>query len=130
MGDLAPSLIRTTFASEVVNASLGVYEYKTDEELASVELFKDYPEALLRFASACCIMFMLVGIPGNLITIIALARCKKVIVVCIFLKFLYFCTYYILYVEKNRLKSGINIYHKNSVRNSFVILLRYRFYIF
>lgn len=82
MGDLFPSIPKSTFASEVEgNLServLGLDEYKSDAELAGVLLFKDYPEPLLRFASACCVLFMLVGIPGNLITIIALARCKKV----------------------------------------------------
>lgn len=34
--------------------------------------------ALLNFASICCLLFMLLGIPGNLFTILALARCKKV----------------------------------------------------
>lgn len=42
------------------------------------ELFQGYPPALLHLASATCIVFILVGVPGNLITIIALARCKKV----------------------------------------------------
>jgi hypothetical protein len=42
------------------------------------ELFHDYSASLLHFASACCVIFILVGIPGNLITIIALFRCKKV----------------------------------------------------
>lgn len=81
MGDLLPSIPRSTYSShlELFNGSVvGYEEYRTDEELAAVELFKDYPEALLRFASTCCVLFMLVGIPGNLITIIALARCKKV----------------------------------------------------
>ncbi|XP_048483358.1 G-protein coupled receptor moody [Plutella xylostella] len=77
MGDLFPSIPRSTAGVVIRNAS-GLEEYSTDEELAAVELFKDYPEALLRFASVCCVMFMLVGIPGNLITIVALARCKKV----------------------------------------------------
>jgi len=42
------------------------------------ELFHGYSAPLLHFASACCVIFILVGIPGNLITIIALFRCKKV----------------------------------------------------
>lgn len=42
------------------------------------QLFQNYPAGLLVFATAACIVFILVGIPGNLITIIALARCKKV----------------------------------------------------
>jgi hypothetical protein len=44
----------------------------------SQELFQGYSSTLLYFASACCVLFILVGIPGNLITIIALFRCKKV----------------------------------------------------
>lgn len=46
--------------------------------LPSDELFQNYPAGLLYFATAACICFILVGIPGNLITIIALAKCKKV----------------------------------------------------
>ncbi|KAJ8719710.1 hypothetical protein PYW08_011885 [Mythimna loreyi] len=53
-------------------------EFKPGEELTSEDLFPCYPEALLQFASACCVVFMLIGIPGNLTTIVALARCKKV----------------------------------------------------
>ncbi|RVE51346.1 hypothetical protein evm_004026 [Chilo suppressalis] len=60
------------------NSVFGLDEYGSDAALAAVELFADYPEALLQFAGACCVLFMLIGIPGNLITIIALARCKKV----------------------------------------------------
>ncbi|CAG9805899.1 unnamed protein product [Chironomus riparius] len=41
-------------------------------------LFKGISPVLLYFASVCCVLFMLLGIPGNLCTIIALARCKKV----------------------------------------------------
>lgn len=57
---------------------LGLDMYSSDAELASVILFKDYPHSLLTFASVCCVIFMVIGIPGNLITIVALARCKKV----------------------------------------------------
>ncbi|KAM3957795.1 uncharacterized protein ACR2FA_008522 [Aphomia sociella] len=81
MGDLLPSIPKSTFASELDAHNwsvVGLDEYNTDDDLAAVELFKEYPEALLRFASICCVLFMLVGIPGNMITIIALARCKKV----------------------------------------------------
>lgn len=60
------------------NSVLGLDEYSSDKELAAVELFKNYPEGLLKFATVCCGLFMLVGIPGNIITIVALARCKKV----------------------------------------------------
>lgn len=64
--------------SNVSDFVAGLDEYSSDRELANVVLFKDYPEALLRFSSACCILFMLIGIPGNLVTIIALAQCRKV----------------------------------------------------
>ncbi|XP_053608665.1 G-protein coupled receptor moody-like [Plodia interpunctella] len=57
---------------------LGLDEYVSDEALAAVDLFEGYHDGILRFASVCCMVFMLIGIPGNLITIIALARCKKV----------------------------------------------------
>ena len=43
-----------------------------------VELFTDYSPALLHFASACCLLYIVVGIPGNVITIVALSRYKKV----------------------------------------------------
>ncbi|XP_076753031.1 G-protein coupled receptor moody [Xylocopa sonorina] len=43
----------------------------------SVVLFDGYPRWLLHFAAGCCILFMLVGIPGNLFTIIALFRSRK-----------------------------------------------------
>lgn len=56
----------------------GLDEYASDADLAAVTLFQDYPPSLLKFASACCIIFMTIGIPGNFITIIALARCRKV----------------------------------------------------
>lgn len=41
-------------------------------------LFAGFSPVLLYFATICICVFMLVGIPGNLFTIIALARCKKV----------------------------------------------------
>ncbi|XP_030037162.2 G-protein coupled receptor moody-like [Manduca sexta] len=56
----------------------GLEEYEDSAALAAVKLYTDYPEWLLQFAGACCILFMVIGIPGNLVTIIALARCRKV----------------------------------------------------
>ncbi|XP_023945650.2 G-protein coupled receptor moody [Bicyclus anynana] len=50
----------------------------TDADYAAVELFKEYPDALMKFAFACCVISMIIGIPGNLITIIALSRYKRV----------------------------------------------------
>ncbi|KAG8042498.1 hypothetical protein G9C98_005132 [Cotesia typhae] len=48
------------------------------EHPESAILFNDYPQWLLYFAAGCCVLFMFIGIPGNLITIIALFRTKKV----------------------------------------------------
>jgi len=42
------------------------------------DLFPDYPLELTQLTAIVCVVFFLLGIPGNLITIIALARCKKV----------------------------------------------------
>lgn len=46
--------------------------------LEGLELFQGYPAPLLHFATVCCVLFILLGIPGNLGTIVALYRCKKV----------------------------------------------------
>lgn len=80
MGDTTPS-VESAFNLTLPNNTIAMYNWSaglTDEELASMKLFQVYPKELLQFAAACCIIFMLIGIPGNLITIIALARCKKV----------------------------------------------------
>ncbi|XP_022252657.1 G-protein coupled receptor moody-like [Limulus polyphemus] len=44
---------------------------------AIVTLFHEYPPALLSFGAACCIVFSIIGIPGNLISIGALARSPR-----------------------------------------------------
>lgn len=68
-----------TLKAAVCNASGdGEQQYQSDKELADVELFQCYPEGLVQFASACCVIYILIGIPGNLTTIVALARFKKV----------------------------------------------------
>ncbi|PZC84988.1 hypothetical protein B5X24_HaOG203309 [Helicoverpa armigera] len=56
----------------------GLSSYETNEDLARVALFEGYEQSLLRFAYISCIVFTLIGIPGNLVTIVALAKCKKV----------------------------------------------------
>lgn len=50
----------------------------TDDSPEDILLFPGYSMALLQFAAACCLLFMIVGILGNLITIVALLGCKKV----------------------------------------------------
>ncbi|XP_068218258.1 G-protein coupled receptor moody [Palaemon carinicauda] len=48
-----------------------------DDIELETQLFSDYPPKLLDFASSCCILFIIIGVPGNLITIIALIKSKK-----------------------------------------------------
>lgn len=75
--DLTTALTDYPSVSPSDNSSLNLTDSPQLDDL-DLELFQGYSTALLRFASACCVLFMLVGIPGNLITIIALFRCKKV----------------------------------------------------
>lgn len=42
------------------------------------DLFQGYDVALTQLAAVFCVLFILLGVPGNFITILALARCKKV----------------------------------------------------
>lgn len=41
-------------------------------------LFSQYPDELLHFAVGACVLFTLLGVPGNFITIVALLRYTKV----------------------------------------------------
>lgn len=59
------------------NASTITIKDNWERELEK-QLFQGYSPVLLTFASVCCVIYMMVGVPGNLITIIALFRCKKV----------------------------------------------------
>ncbi|KZC05137.1 PREDICTED: G-protein coupled receptor moody [Dufourea novaeangliae] len=47
------------------------------QDPGSAVLFVGYPRWLLYFAAGCCVIFMVVGIPGNLFTIMALSRTRK-----------------------------------------------------
>lgn len=50
----------------------------TNISVQDIELFPKYSPLLLQFAAMCCGLFMIIGILGNLITIVALLKCKKV----------------------------------------------------
>lgn len=41
-------------------------------------LFAEYPDEVLHFAVGACVLFTLIGVPGNFITIVALLRYTKV----------------------------------------------------
>lgn len=41
-------------------------------------LFTEYPDEVLHFAVGACVLFTLIGVPGNFITIVALLRYTKV----------------------------------------------------
>lgn len=49
---------------------------RTDDHLQP--LFSQYPDELLHFAVGACVLFTLLGVPGNFITIVALLRYTKV----------------------------------------------------
>ena len=42
------------------------------------ELFEGYSDELLNFAAIACIIFVVIGVPGNILTIVALSRGKQV----------------------------------------------------
>lgn len=79
LGNASVSLSPTNASGQ---PSVTIAEGQDDEEILEdgleTELFHGYPAPLLTIATAFCLLFMMVGIPGNLITIIALFRCKKV----------------------------------------------------
>ncbi|XP_013780889.1 G-protein coupled receptor moody-like [Limulus polyphemus] len=43
----------------------------------STAVFQDYPTGLLNFGATCCIIFAIIGVPGNIISVIALVRCPR-----------------------------------------------------
>lgn len=64
--------------TRVDQGPLGLGPIHSPIGLADLELFQGYPAPLLHFATVSCVLFILLGIPGNLGTIVALYRCKKV----------------------------------------------------
>lgn len=84
MVDLLPDWDKTTNISldqgrPVINPTIFSGDPDLDNlTLGEIILFDSYPDWLLEMAACSCLMFALIGIPGNLITIAALARCKKV----------------------------------------------------
>lgn len=44
----------------------------------AIPLYTGYPRVLLNIATVTCIAYMVVGVPGNLLTIVALVKSKKV----------------------------------------------------
>ncbi|XP_035896583.1 protein trapped in endoderm-1 [Anopheles stephensi] len=56
------------------------YEYNISNSNGSsdaIPLYTGYPRALLNIATVTCIAYMVVGVPGNLLTIVALIKSKK-----------------------------------------------------
>uniref|UniRef100_A0A182Q2A2 G-protein coupled receptors family 1 profile domain-containing protein n=1 Tax=Anopheles farauti TaxID=69004 RepID=A0A182Q2A2_9DIPT len=55
------------------------YEYNISNNGSSdaIPLYTGYPRVLLNIATVMCIAYMLVGVPGNLLTIVALVKSKK-----------------------------------------------------
>ncbi|XP_052888096.1 G-protein coupled receptor moody [Anopheles moucheti] len=55
------------------------YEYNitNNGSTDAIPLYTGYPRALLNIATVTCIAYMVVGVPGNLLTIVALIKSKK-----------------------------------------------------
>ncbi|CAH0625557.1 unnamed protein product [Chrysodeixis includens] len=66
-----------TLVNSSSSANVTQVRYGSDAELAAVHLFQNYSDSLLCFATVCCVIYTVIGIPGNLTTIVALARCRK-----------------------------------------------------
>lgn len=99
-----PPYNTTSNSVHFVNNTLNSDQEQYEDDL-DIQLFQEYSTTLLRFASICCILFMMVGIPGNLITIIALFRCKKVInlILSINYRLVFIIKIYFLFIELRRL---------------------------
>lgn len=72
-----------------VSLELQENQRTSNQSVDNTLLFVGYSTTLLRLAALCCLLFMIVGILGNLITIIALLGCKKVSTEWILWFFLY-----------------------------------------
>lgn len=61
----------------MASTSTIVSSNKTENNTTEI-LFVGYSDELLEFATWACICFIIVGVPGNLLTIAALSRGKQV----------------------------------------------------
>jgi len=64
--------------SDFLNVTSVINNETEWKDFLNTTLFEDYPEWMLMSGFGCCVMFLVCGLPGNIITILALARCKKV----------------------------------------------------
>ena len=60
------------------NSTIGLSTTSRADEDHLQPLFSEYPDELLHFAVGACVLFTLLGVPGNFITIVALLRYTKV----------------------------------------------------
>lgn len=68
--------ITVGLTSTTVSTTTAAMGPPTDDQLQP--LFSQYPDELLHFAVGACVLFTLLGVPGNFITIVALLRYTKV----------------------------------------------------
>lgn len=71
---LAASCQKMTLIADNSSAEFSYF----DEEANTQDLFPKVPEEITLFATFCCIIFIVLGIPGNLLTVVALARFQRV----------------------------------------------------
>lgn len=64
--------------SDPRNVTVGMTSTTSDNVDHLQPLFSEYPDEVLHFAVGACVLFTLIGVPGNFITIVALLRYTKV----------------------------------------------------
>jgi hypothetical protein len=65
-----------SFMMDDRNSTVGMTSTDNGDHLQP--LFSEYPDEVLHFAVGACVLFTLIGVPGNFITIVALLRYTKV----------------------------------------------------
>ena len=75
---LATDRSLTMDTSDPRNVTVGMTSTTSDNVDHFQPLFSEYPDEVLHFAVGACVLFTLIGVPGNFITIVALLRYTKV----------------------------------------------------
>lgn len=89
-----------SFMMDDRNSTVGMTSTDSGDHLQP--LFSEYPDEVLHFAVGACVLFTLIGVPGNFITIVALLRYTKVSFFIIFIIFIIFSNISRVFREKER----------------------------
>lgn len=76
---MAPrDIIHPGWTDDVPETTSPISGDPSEEDLSNIPLFVGYSDGLLNFAAICCVIFVVIGVPGNIVTIVALLRSRKV----------------------------------------------------